>query len=122
GIRVLFEAGLDSDDVNRLARLWGDNVRRMAQYLPHHFHTTVEERFRQQGLGDNQAYEAAIIDVGLRVGRSGEDLLGWLFRRHSEVFATEHQFQHVETALEFAGVRPRPRRALEAAVFADISG
>lgn len=122
GIGVLFEVGLEPDDVIRLARLWGDSVRRVAQYLPHHFHTTVEERYRQQGLGDNAAYEAAIRHVGLRVGRSGEDLLGWLFRRHSDVFSTEHQFQHVETALELAGVRPRPARTMEAAVFADISG
>jgi adenylate cyclase len=58
----------------------------------------------------------------MRVGRSGEDLLGWLFRRHSEVFMTGHQVDHVETALEDAGVRTRPARTPEAAVFADLSG
>jgi len=119
---VLFGADLSGEDVVRLARVWGDSVRRIAQYVPHHFHTTVEQRFRSQGLRDNEAFEASIREVGLRVGRSGEDLLGWLFRRHSEVFMTEHQFAHVETALDDAGVRPRPPRALEAAVFADLSG
>lgn len=119
---VLFGADLAGEDVVRLARVWGDSVRRIAQYVPHHFHTTVEERFRSRGLGDNQAFEASIREVGLRIGRSGEDLLGWLFRRHSEVFMTEHQFAHVETALDDAGVRPRPPRTLEAAVFADLSG
>jgi adenylate cyclase len=74
------------------------------------------------GLGDNAAFEAAIREVGLRAGRSGEDLLGWLFRRHSEVFAVEHQFEHVETALELAGVRRRPPRQMETAVFADLTG
>jgi adenylate cyclase len=119
---VLFGADLAGEDVVRLARVWGDSVRRIAQYVPHHFHTTVEERFRSRGLRDNEAFEASIREVGLRIGRSGEDLLGWLFRRHSEVFMTEHQFAHVETALEDAGVRPRPPRSLEAAVFADLSG
>ena len=119
---VLFGADLAGDDVVSLARVWGDSVRRIAQYVPHHFHTTVEERFRSGGLGDNQAFEASIREVGLRIGRSGEDLLGWLFRRHSEVFMTEHQFAHVETALDDAGVRPRPTRAPEVAVFADLSG
>jgi adenylate cyclase len=119
---VLFGADLSGEDVVRLARVWGDSVRRIAQYLPHHFHTTVEERFRIRGLRDNEAFEASIREVGLRVGRSGEDLLGWLFRRHSEVFMTEHQFAHVETALDDAGVRPRPPRTPEAAVFADLSG
>ena len=119
---VLFAAGVEEEDVLRMARVWGDSARRIAQYLPHYFHTSVEPRFRSRGLGDNQAYEAAIREVGLRIGRSGEDLLGWLFRRHSEVFMTEHQFAHVETALENAGVRRRAPRQPEAAVFADLSG
>jgi adenylate cyclase len=121
-VPLLFGAGVDEGDVLRLARVWGDSVRRVAQYLPHYFHTAVEEQYRRRGLGDNAAYEAALREVGVRTGRSGEDLLGWLFRRHSEVFLTEHQFEHVETALEEAGVRPRTPRRLEAAVFADLSG
>ncbi len=35
---------------------------------------------------------------------------------------SEHQFEHVEAALEHAGVRPRPPQNAEAAVFADLSG
>jgi adenylate cyclase len=120
-IRVLFGAGLDEHDVLRMARVWGDSTRRVAQYLPHYFHQTVEEPFRQRGLNDNEAYEAALREVGLRVGRSGEDLLTWLFRRQSEVFANEHQLGHVETALEDAGVRRRPPRQVETAVFADLT-
>jgi len=119
---VLIGAGVEEGQWLRMARVWGDNARRVAHYLPHYFHTTVEELFRRRGLRDNAAYEAAIREVGLRIGRSGEDLLGWLFRRHSEVSMTEHQFEHVETALEDAGVRQRPPRGLEAVVFADLSG
>jgi adenylate cyclase len=119
---VLLGAGLDERDVLRLARVWGDSVRRVAQYLPHYFHTTIEEQFRRRGLRDNEAYEAALREVGVRIGRSGEDLLGWLFRRHSEVFLTTHQYEHVETALDEADVRRRPQRQPEAAVFADLSG
>src|SRR5918999_1969712 len=119
---VLFGVGVKEEEVLRMARVWGESARRVAQYLPHHFHTTVEQRFRERGLGDNEAYEAAVREVGVRTGRSGEDLLGWLFRRHSEVFLTEHQFEHVEAALEDAGVRRRTPRDMEAAVFADLSG
>jgi adenylate cyclase len=120
-IRILFAAGLADGDVLRMARVWGDSTRRVAQYLPHYFHHTVEEQYRQRGLEDNEAYETALREVGLRVGRSGEDLLTWLFRRQSEVFDIEHQFDHVETALEDAGVRRRPQRQVETAVFADLS-
>jgi adenylate cyclase len=121
-IRVLVGAGIEVADILRMGRVWGDSVRRIAQYLPHHFHTAIEAAFRQRGLGDNQAYEAALRDVGMRVGQSGEVLLGWLFRRHSEAFMTAHQLDHVETALEQAGVRRRPPRSPSAAVFADLSG
>jgi adenylate cyclase len=119
---VLFAVGLEEADVLGLARVWGDSARRAAQYLPHHFHTRVEGRFRERGLRDNEAYETALLEVGLRMGHSGEDLLGWLFRRHAEAFTLEHELEHVETALENAGVRPRPPRGDEAAVFADLSG
>ena len=122
GLAVLFEAGVEADDVVALARLWGDSVRKIAQYLPHYFHIAVEERYRRRGLADNQAYEEALRKVGLRIGRSGEDFLGWLFRRHTDLFSVAHQFEHVETALEQAGVRPRSPRGIEAAVFADVSG
>jgi adenylate cyclase len=121
-IPILFGVGVDEGEILRLARVWGDSARRVAQYLPHYFHATVEEQFRRRGLRDNEAFEAALREVGVRVGRSGENLLGWLFRRHSEIFATEHQVDHVETALEDAGVRRRPPRAEGAAVFADLSG
>lgn len=119
---VLFGAGVEEGDVLRMARVWGDSARRVAQYLPHYFHTTIEERFREQGLRDNEAFESAIREVGVRVGRSGEDLLGWLFRRHTEVFMTEHQYEHVETALEHAGVRRPSPPVVEAVAFADLSG
>jgi adenylate cyclase len=121
-LRVLLGAGLTEDEVLRMARVWGESARRVAQYLPHYFHATVEHRFRQRGLGDNAAYESAVREVGVRVGGSGEDLLGWLFRRHSETYMTAHQIDHVETALEEAGLRlPAPQRP-EAVAFADLSG
>ncbi len=119
---VLMGVGLEEAEILRMARVWGDAMRRAAQYLPHYFHETVEQRFRQRGMRDNEALDAAIAEVGVRIGQSGEDLLGWLFRRHSEVFQAAHRLEHVETALDEADVRPRSAPTLEAAVFADLSG
>jgi adenylate cyclase len=119
---VLLGAGVSEGQVLRMARVLGDSARRVAQYQSHFMHEVIEEPFRQKGLKDNEAFEAAFRDVGVRAGRSGEDLLGWLYRRHSETFMTEHQFSHVETALERAGVRPRPTPSAEAAAFADLVG
>src|SRR2546428_14066290 len=49
-------------------------------------------------------------------------MLAWLYRRHSEAFTMQHLLEHVDTALEQAGVRPKPTRQVEAAGFADLSG
>jgi len=121
-IPVLVGAGLSEGDVLRLARVWGDSARRVAQFQSHYVHHSIEEPFRRRGLRDNAAFEAALREVGVRSGRSGEDLLGWLYRRHSEVFETEHLFDHVETALEDAGVHRKQPRQVEGCVFADLSG
>jgi adenylate cyclase len=119
---VLFGAGLDEGDVLRASRMWGDAARRVAEFLTHFFHHSIEERFRQRGLRDNEAFEAAIREVGVRIGQSGESLLAWLYRRHGEGFFLEHQVRHVETALEQAGVRQAATRGDEAAAFADLTG
>src|SRR5215213_4868593 len=121
-IPVLFGAGVSEGEILRLARVWGDSARRVAQFQNHYLHTTIEEPFRRRGLRDNEAFEAALREVSVRSGRSGEDLLGWLFRRHSEVFETEHLFEHVETALDDAGVHRKEPRQVEACAFADLSG
>src|SRR4249920_3748885 len=121
-VPVLFGAGVSEGEILRLARVWGDSARRVAQFQNHYLHSSIEEPFRRRGLRDNEAFEAALREVSVRAGRSGEELLGWLFRRHSEVFETEHLFEHVETALEDAGVHRREPRHVEACVFADLSG
>lgn len=122
GLPVLFGSGVAEGDVLRAVRVWGDSARRVAQFLSHYFHNTIEEPFRGRGQGDNQAFEAALREVGVRMGHSGEQMLGWLFRRHAEIFSAEHLFAHVETALEEAGIRLRGPRGPEAAVFADLTG
>jgi adenylate cyclase len=119
---VLFGAGVGEGEVLRAVRVWGESARRVAQFQTHYFHHTIERSFQARGLRDNEAFEAAIREVGLRMGHSGEDMLSWLFRRHAEVFFTEHQFEHVETALEEAAIRPKAPRGVQAAAFADLSG
>lgn len=121
-IPVLVTAGVDEGDILRLARVWGDSARKVAQFQSQYLHRSIEEPFRRQGLGDNAALEAAIRQVAVRSGRSGEDLLGWLYRRHSEKFDLEHMFEHLETALENAGVHRRQERRPQGSVFADLTG
>jgi adenylate cyclase len=122
GVPILLGAGIGEGQLLQMARVWGDGVRRIAQYQTHYLHAVIEEPFRRRGMSGFEAYESAVVEVGLRSGRLGEVLIGWLLRRHAEVFTTEHQFEHIEAALDAAGVRPRTPRGVGAAVFADLTG
>src|SRR5687767_1647358 len=48
-VGVLVDAGVGALDLLRLARVWGDSTRRVAQYVPHYFHHAIEEGFRRRG-------------------------------------------------------------------------
>ena len=122
GVPFLLGAGVGEGQVLQMARVWGDGVRRIAQYQTHYLHAVIEEPFRRRGMSGFEAYDAAVREVGLRSGRLGEILIGWLLRRHAETFTTEHQFGHIEAALEAAGVRPRTPQGVGAAAFADLTG
>ena len=71
-IPVLVEAGVTEGELLRLARVWGDSVRKVAQFQNHFMHHSIEAPFRASGLRDNAAFEAALREVGVRTGRSGE--------------------------------------------------
>ena len=67
---VLISAGVPEGEVLRLARVWGDAARKVAQYLTHYMHHAIEEQYRRRGLRDNEAFEAALAEVGLRARRA----------------------------------------------------
>jgi adenylate cyclase len=119
---LLFSAGLGEGEVLRAARVWGEAVRRVAQHQVHSFHELIEEPFRRRGLSDDQALDAALSQVGVRLLPYVERLVGWLYRRHFERYSTEHRLDHVERALETAGLHRMPTAHPEACVFADLSG
>jgi class 3 adenylate cyclase len=122
GLRILFAAGLGEAEVLRAARVWGEGPRRVAQHQVHSFHALLEEPFRRQGLSNDQALDAALSQVGVHVIPYCERLVGWVYRRHFETYAIEHRLDHIETALDSAGLHRQPASHPEACVFADLSG
>jgi adenylate cyclase len=122
GLPILFSAGLDEGEVLRAARVWGEGPRRVAQHQIYSFHELIEEPFRQQGLSDDEALDAALSQFGARLIPYCQQLVGWLYRRHFENYATEHRVGHVEAALETAGLHRKPGAHPEACAFADLSG
>lgn len=122
GLPLLFAAGLGEGEILRAARVWGEGPRRVAQHQVHSFHELIEEPFRQQGLSDDQALDAALSQVGVHLIPFCERLVAWLYRRHFETYAIEHRVGHIEAALETAGLHRKPGTRPEACAFVDLSG
>jgi len=122
GLPLLFAAGLGEAEVLRAARVWGDGPRRVAQHQVHSFHELIEEPFRQQGLSDDQALDAALSQVGVQLIPYCGRLVAWLYQRHFETYAIEHRVGHVERALDAAGLHRKATTQPEACAFADLSG
>jgi adenylate cyclase len=122
GLPILFDSGLGEGEVLRAARVWGEGIRRVAQHQVHSFHELMEEPFRRQGLSDDQVLDAALSQVGVRLIPYVHQLVGWLYARHFESRATEHRLDHIETALETAGLHRKTAPCPEACAFADLSG
>ena len=121
GLPILFAAGLGEAEILRIARVWGEGPRRVAEHQVRAFHERFEEPYRQQGLSDDQVLGRALSGVGVQVTEFCRRLNDWIYGRHFETYATLHRMEHVEVALEAANLH---RRAVhpDAAVFADLSG
>jgi len=122
GLPILFDAGLGEGEVLRAARVWGEGIRRIAEHQVHSFHELIEEPFRKQGLNDDQALDAALSQVGVRLLPYVHQLVSWLYARHFESQATSHRLGHIERALEAAGLHRTTPPCPEACAFADLSG
>jgi class 3 adenylate cyclase len=121
GLKAFLEA-VDEVDVLGTARLFGDTLRRLAEYQVHLFHTRVEDRFRKAGVPEARVLDTALKEVGVHTSPLGELFAAWLYRRHSETFVVEHRVVHGEDDLERAGIHRRGPAQPPAIAFLDISG
>jgi hypothetical protein len=121
GLKAFLDA-IDEVDVLGTARIFGDALRRLAEYQMHLFHTRVEERFRKAGVPETLVLDTALKEVGVYTSPLGELFAAWLYRRHSENFTLEHRVLHGEDDLERAGIHRRAAADPPAIVFLDISG
>lgn len=104
----------------RLARVYAEAFRRIATAENDVYHAGIEMPLLRSGLGERGAMEMA--------ARMSEGLIGLLdgavmaaYRRQQELTWTEHQIEHIEQALEAAGISlpPGPPPAMS---FVDLSG
>jgi adenylate cyclase len=114
-------AGLSEDEAVRALRVYGENIRRIAQAEAQFYHTYIETPLVGSGMPERQMRELA-SQMSVSLQPLVERLVLWLYRRNQQHFIVEDLIEHVEAALDQAGVAPRRPARPPAMVFLDIAG
>jgi hypothetical protein len=113
-------AQADDNDLARLARAYGQNIRRVVASDLEIASSSLFARLRR-GVPDEEMQHAA-RDLGLRVMALGERLLVWLRRRHLEHEVLSVTVKGTEEFLQQLGEMPEERRRPPAIAFLDLTG
>jgi hypothetical protein len=113
--------GMGEADIARTLRVYSENLSRITQAESGFFHTYTEGPLLRSGMS-----QAQILELGSQMSpqlrATVVDFILWLYRRHQERSIMEHVVEHLEQALEEAGLTlPKPERP-PAMVFLDLVG
>jgi adenylate cyclase len=104
----------------RFGNVYAEALRRIASVEVEVYHSGIEMPLLRSGLGARRTMELAEeVSEGI-TGLLGEALIA-VYRRQQELTWTEHQVEHIEQALEAAGV-PLPPGPPPAMCFLDLAG
>jgi adenylate cyclase len=111
---------VDQADLARLGHVYAEAFRRIALAETEVYHSGVEEPLLRMGLGESRTMELASSLSPALTGMLDVAVMA-AYRRQQELTWTEHQIEHVEQALEDAGVS-LPATPPTAMCFLDLSG
>lgn len=111
---------VDAAALTRLAHVYAEAFRRIALAETEVYHSEVEVPLLRSGLGESRAMELASSLSPALTGML-DDAVHAAYRRQQELTWTEHQIEHVEQALEDAGVS-FPEIPPTAMCFLDLTG
>jgi class 3 adenylate cyclase/DNA-binding transcriptional MerR regulator len=114
-------AAADDDELARLARAYGQNIRRLVASDLEIASSSLFARLRQGGLADAEM-RAAAGELGLRVMALGERMLIWLRGRHLEHEVIAATVQGTEEYLQQLGEVAEDERRPPAIAFLDLTG
>jgi adenylate cyclase len=114
-------AEADDEAPARLARAYGQNIRRLVASDLEIASSSLFARLRRSGLPDEEMREAA-RELGLRVMALGERLILWLRRRHLEHEVLAATVQGTEDYLQELGEVSEQERRPPAIAFLDLTG
>lgn len=111
---------VDAATSARLGRVYAEAFRRIALAETEIYHSGVEVPLLRSGLGESRTMELASSLSPALTGMLDDAVMA-AYRRQQELTWTEHQIEHIEQALEDAGVS-RPETPPTAMCFLDLSG
>jgi len=111
----------DDEDLARLARAYGQNIRRLVASDLEIASSALFARLRRSGLTDEEMRKVA-GDLGLRVMALGERLMVWLRGRHLEHEVISATVQGTEQYLQELGEVAEHQRRPPAIAFLDLTG
>jgi len=104
----------------RLGRVYAEAFRRIALAETEIYHSGVEVPLLRSGLGESRTMELASSLSPALTGMLDDAVMA-AYRRQQELTWTEHQIEHIEQALDDAGVS-LPAAPPTAMCFLDLSG
>jgi adenylate cyclase len=116
GTRLGRALGLDHGVLIRLSRVYGENVRRIAQAEPEFYHDHVEGPLLASGMDERQMREAA-SQLSDQLAEVVQRVLLALYHRHQERYTIDHLVEHIESVV----AERRPQRP-PAMCFLDLAG
>jgi adenylate cyclase len=108
--------GLDDGVLIRVARVYGENLRRIAQAEPEFYHDHVEQPLLASGM-DEQQMRATASQMSDQLAGVVQRMLVALYARHQERYTIDHLVEHIETVV----TERRPQRP-PAMCFLDLVG
>jgi adenylate cyclase len=114
-------ADADDDELARLARTYGQNIRRLVASDLEIASTALFARLRRSGLSDEEMRVVA-RDLGVRFMALGEQLMLWLRGRHLEHEVISATVQGTEDYLQELGEVAERERRPPAIAFLDLTG
>lgn len=109
------------DELVRLARAYGQNIRKLVASDLGLASSTLFAPLRRQGLTEDELRQAA-ADLGTRLMHLGEELMPWLRGRHLEHEILSVTVQNTEDYLQELGIAPKRPSRLPAIAFLDLTG
>jgi adenylate cyclase len=108
--------GLDDGVLIRIARVYGENLRRIAQAEPEFYHDHVEAPLLASGMNERQMREVA-SQMSDQLAAVVQKLLLAVYARHQERYTIDHLVSHIE-----AVVAEQPLHRPPAMCFLDLTG